>query len=67
MDENTNEIPELPRLYDPLPLQGAVDTADALHTQQDTARCVAEVKKPDRLFTVKHNQPPLRQDIADLN
>jgi len=65
--EKTNEIPELPRLLEPLPLPGAVVTADALHTQQDTARYIVETKKADYLFTVKDNQPTLRQDIADLH
>jgi Druantia protein DruA/DDE_Tnp_1-associated/Transposase DDE domain len=65
--EKTNEIPELPRLLGPLPLAGAVVTADALHTQQDTARYVVEEKKADYLFTVKDNQPTLQQDIEDLH
>jgi predicted transposase YbfD/YdcC len=44
-----------------------VVTADALHTQKETARYVVEVKKADYLFTVKDNQPTLKQDIADLH
>jgi Domain of unknown function (DUF4338)/DDE_Tnp_1-associated/Transposase DDE domain len=66
VEEKTNEIPKLPQLLDPLPLEGAVITADALHTQQETARYVVENKKADYLFTVKDNQPTLRQDIAAL-
>jgi predicted transposase YbfD/YdcC len=31
--EKTSEIPELPRLLEPLPLQGAVITVDAMNTQ----------------------------------
>jgi hypothetical protein len=65
--EKTNEIPKLPQLLEPLPLEGAVVTADALHTQQDTARYLVETKKADYLFIVKDNQPTLRQDIADLD
>ena len=65
--DKTNEIPELPRLLESLPLAGAVVTADALHTQRDTARYVVETKKADYLFTVKDNQPTLKQDIADLH
>ncbi|HEV2729907.1 MAG TPA: ISAs1 family transposase [Terriglobales bacterium] len=65
--DKTNEIPELPRLLEALPLAGAVVTADALHTQNDTARYVVEAKKADYLFTVKDNQPTLKQDIADLH
>jgi hypothetical protein len=65
--EKTNEIPELPRLLEPLPLDGAVVTADAMHTQESTARYLVEKKKADYLFTVKDNQPTLKQDIADLH
>lgn len=64
--EETNEIPCLPPLLDGLPLQGVVVTADALHTQTETARYLVEDKHADYLFTVKENQPTLRQDIADL-
>lgn len=66
VDEKTNEIPTLPQLLDPLPIAGAVVTADALHTQVETARYLVEDKKADYLFTVKDNQPTLREDIADL-
>jgi len=67
VEEQTNEIPKLPELLDPLPLKGAVVTADALHTQQNTARYVVETKQADYLFIVKDNQATLRQDIAELN
>jgi Domain of unknown function (DUF4338)/DDE_Tnp_1-associated/Transposase DDE domain len=67
VEEKTNEIPKLPQLLEPLPLEGAVVTADALHTQQDTARYLVETKKADYLFIVKDNQPTLRQDIVDLD
>ena len=65
--EKSNEIPELPRLLEPLPLDGSVVTADAMHTQESTARYLVEKKKADYLFTVKDNQPTLKQDIADLH
>jgi hypothetical protein len=63
---DTNEIPALPRLLAPLPLAGAVVTADALHTQTETARFLVEAKQADYVFTVKDNQPTLRDDIAAL-
>jgi hypothetical protein len=66
VEEKTNEIPKLQPLLDPLPLQGAVVTADALHTQSESARYVVETKGADYLFLVKENQPTLHQDIADL-
>lgn len=62
----TNEIPALPALLAPLPLAGAVVTADALHTQAETARFLVEAKGADYVFTVKENQPTLKQDIATL-
>ena len=65
--EKTNEIPELPHLLAPLSIEGAVVTADAMHAQKETARYVVEAKKADYLFTVKDNQPTLKQDIADLH
>lgn len=67
VEEKSNEIPKLPALLAPLPLQGAVVTADALHTQQATARFLVEEKKADYLFIVKDNQSTLRQDIAELD
>lgn len=66
VEAHTNEIPELSRLLDPLPLAGAVVTADALHTQTETARYLVEEKHADYVFTVKDNQPTLREDIAAL-
>ncbi len=42
-------------------------TADAMHTQDETARFIVEDKKADYLFTVKNNQPSLRKDIANLH
>jgi predicted transposase YbfD/YdcC len=65
--EKTNEIPERPRLVETLPLEGAVVTADAMHTQQETARYLVEKKKADYVFTVKDHQSTLKQDIDDLH
>ncbi len=67
VEEKTNEIPKLPALLAPLPLQGTVVTADALHTQKETARYRVEEKQAGYLFIAKDNQPRLRQDIADLH
>lgn len=66
VDQKTNEIPKLPELLDPIELKGAVVTADAMHTQKETARFLVENKQADYLFIVKDNQPTLRQDIVDL-
>jgi hypothetical protein len=64
--DKTNEIPCVATLLQDLPIEGAMVTADALHTQQETARFLVEQKKADYLFIVKDNQPTLRQDIELL-
>ncbi len=63
----TNEIPELKPLLEPLPLQGRVVTADALHTQRESARFLVEDKQAHDLFTVKENQPTLYADLKALD
>ena len=67
VDQKTNEIPALRTLLDPLDIEDCVVTLDALHTQKETARYIVEEKKADYLFTVKNNQPTLKQDIEDLS
>lgn len=62
----TNEIPELPRLLEPLEITGRVISADALHTQRETARYLVEDKHAHYLFTVKDNQPSLYRALGDL-
>lgn len=62
----TNEIPVLPALLRPLPLVGTIVTADALHTQAETARFLTEEKHAEYVFMVKDNQATLRDDIATL-
>ena len=63
----TNEITVVKTLLDPVPLQGGIVTADAMHTQSATATYVVEEKKADYVFTVKDNQPSLKEAIKDLN
>jgi hypothetical protein len=62
----TNEIPEIKPLLAPLNLTGRVVTADALHTQRETARFLVEEKKAHYLLTVKENQPTLYADLGAL-
>jgi hypothetical protein len=64
--DKSNEIPAVKPLLDPLPLQGKVVTGDALHTQAETARYLVEDKKAHYVFTVKDNQPGLKEDIEAL-
>lgn len=66
VDGKENEISALPALLDEIPLQGAVVTLDAMHTQRETARMLVEKKKADYVFIVKDNQPTLRKDIVDM-
>ena len=61
-----NEIKTLPALLEAIPLQGAVVTLDAIHTQRQTASILVEEKKADYVFIVKDNQPTLRKDIVDM-
>ena len=65
--EKTNEIPCIKPLLAPLDISGGVVTADAMHTQRETARYVVEEKDAHYVFTVKDNQPTLRQDIETLH
>lgn len=62
--DKTGEGSAVKPLLDPLPLTGRVVTADALHTQTETARYLVEDKQAHYLFTVKDNQPTLKADIA---
>lgn len=64
--KKTNEIPEIKRLLEDVDIRGRVVTADALHTQTETARFLVEEKGADYVFTVKDNQPTLLSDIAGL-
>jgi Domain of unknown function (DUF4338)/DDE_Tnp_1-associated/Transposase DDE domain len=66
VEAKSNEIGAVKPLLDPLPLAGRVVTADALHTQTETARYLVEDKHAHYLLTVKDNQPTLKADIAAL-
>jgi predicted transposase YbfD/YdcC len=55
----TNEIPELKPLLAGLDLAGVVITADALHTQRETARHLVADRQAHYVLTVKANQPTL--------
>jgi hypothetical protein len=59
--EKTNEITRLPDLLKNIPLEGKVITADALHTQQATARHLVQDRGADYVLVVKDNQQTLRQ------
>lgn len=63
---SSNEIAEARAVLEPLPLEGAVVTADAMHTQRELAQFLVEQKGADYAFTVKDNQPTLKQDLHTL-
>jgi hypothetical protein len=42
--DKSNEIPALPELLAPLDLDGTLVTADALHTQRESARHIVQDK-----------------------
>jgi hypothetical protein len=63
VSEKTNEIPALKDLLGPMQIEGAVITADAIHTQSESARFIVKDKKADYLLTVKNNQPTLRKKL----
>lgn len=48
-------------------IKGRIITADAMHTQRETARFIVEEKQADYVFTVKDNQKTLKEDVAALN
>ncbi|MGH7644456.1 MAG: ISAs1 family transposase [Gemmatimonadales bacterium] len=64
--DKTNEITSVDPLFATLPIAGAVVTGDAMFAQKAIATHLVEAKHADYVFTVKDNQPTLRQDIVDL-
>jgi len=68
VEAKSNEIPALRDLlagFDPADLQGCVITADAMHTQTDTATTVLAAGA-HYVFTVKANQPGLLARLKHL-
>jgi predicted transposase YbfD/YdcC len=65
VDAKTNEIPELTPAIACLDLIGQVVTLDALHTQAETARHLAEDKHAYYLMIVKANQPSLLEAVTN--
>ena len=61
--DKTNEIPAARALFPRLDLDGKRVSLDALHTQADTARALVLDHGADYLFTVKGNQPTVRENL----
>jgi hypothetical protein len=65
--DKTNEIPMVKELLEPLDIEGAIVTLDALHTQTKTAAYLVEEKKADYVLVAKDNQETLKNDIASIS
>lgn len=62
--EGSNEIPAAQELLRRAPIEGALVTLDALHTQTETARIITQERGADYLLTVKGNQEGLAQTLT---
>ena len=62
----SNEIPAARQVLAPLNLGGKVVLADALHTQDETARQILHQQGGDYVLTVKGNQPTLFKTLEHL-
>ena len=64
VDAKTNEHKAALQLLKVLPMEGTLVTGDAAFTQKDLCRDIIK-RKGDYFFTVKDNQPTLKQNILD--
>jgi hypothetical protein len=64
--DNSNEIPAAQALLQRVDLDGSLVTADAMHTQTQTARMVVQEKGGDYLFTIKGNQKGVADNAREL-
>lgn len=64
--QGSNEIPAVQAVLRQVDLDGSLVTADALNTQNETARIVVQEKGADYLFTVKGNQPGVAKNVRQL-
>ncbi len=62
VDEKSNEITALPALLEMLSLKGRIVTADAMHTQRNTAQSVTDAGG-DYALALKRNQGSLYEDV----
>ena len=68
VEHKSNEIPTVRTLVTGLNLQGRVVTLDAMHTQDETARCLVEQCSAHYVMTaVKDNRPEVLRDLAGLD
>lgn len=62
--EHTTEVTCVPALLGPVDLTGKIVTADAAHTQDNTADYLVNTRNADYTLTVKGNRPHLLEAIA---
>ncbi len=68
VDGKSNEIPAVRQLSRRLDLAGRVVTMDAIHVQQETARCLVEECGAHYVVTaVKDNQQTIREDLMKVD
>ena len=65
--QGSNEIPAAQELLKRLDLDGSLVTADALHTQTETARIIVQERGGDYLFPVKGNQKGVANNLQQLH
>lgn len=65
--EGSYEIPAAQELFRRAPIEGSLVTADALHTQTETARLIVQERGADYLFTVKGNQKGVADAVRQLH
>ena len=64
--DRSNEIPAAQNLLRRVDLEGSLVTADALHTQTQTAQIIVQDKGGEFLFTVKGNQKGVSENVHQL-
>ena len=64
---DSNEIPAAQELLRRVPIEGSPVTADAMHTQTETARIIVQERGADYLFTVKGNQKGVADTVRQLH
>lgn len=65
IDKKTNEIPVAQEILKKMTLKGCIITFDALHTQKETIRIIAE-QKGDYVGGLKGNQQNLQKEAEEL-
>lgn len=65
--ESSNEIPATRELLCRAPIAGSLVTADAMHTQTETARIIVQERGADYLFPVKGNQQGVADTVRQLH